>query len=220
MKHSNDAPARKLGFGLVGSGKRTSVPSVFHEEDDENVDEKKMRPLVPIDYSKEELQAVQSTVSSTPPNLVAAAEFAKRISGVNPKEEKPEMERDRNGRSNDRVSHRERERNDDENTRNKIENKEKRDRGYERERDREDKPKSENKKLLDAKQLIDMIPKTKEELFAYEINWAVYDKVTSLLSSVNKILKIFSLGCICPVNCNLVIVISKCDAHVVVIITN
>lgn len=177
MKQNNDAPARKLGFGLMGSGKRTTVPSVFHEED-ENIEEKKMRPLVPIDYSTEELQAVQSSVSSTPPNLVAAAEFAKRISGENSKEEKPEMERNRNGRSNDRSSHKERVRNEDENARHRKDNKEKtRDRSYEREREREDKPKSENKKLLDAKQLIDMIPKTKEELFAYEINWDVYDKV-------------------------------------------
>lgn len=176
MKQNNDAPARKLGFGLVGSGKRTTVPSVFREEDDENIEEKKMRPLVPIDYSTEELQAVQPTVSSAPPHLMAAAEFAKRISGVNPKEEKFEMDRDRNGRANDRVSHRERDRNDDENSRHRNENKEKIHRSYEKERDREDKPKSENKKLLDAKQLIDMIPKTKEELFAYEINWAVYDK--------------------------------------------
>ncbi|XP_020264460.1 RNA-binding protein 25 isoform X2 [Asparagus officinalis] len=176
MKQNNDVPARKLGFGLMGSGKRTTVPSVFREED-ENVEEKKMRPLVPIDYSTEELQAVQSSVSSTPPNLVAAAEFAKRISGENSKEEKPEMERNRNGRSNDRSSHKERVRNEDENARHRNDNKEKtRDRSYEREREREDKPKSENKKLLDAKQLIDMIPKTKEELFAYEINWDVYDK--------------------------------------------
>jgi hypothetical protein len=32
-----------------------------------------------------------------------------------------------------------------------------------------------------AKQLIDMIPKTKEELFSYEIDWAVYDKVLGFL---------------------------------------
>ena len=164
------------------------MPSVFHEEDDENIEEKKMRPLVPIDYSTEELQAVQTTVSSTPANLMAAAEFAKRISGVNSKEEKPEIERDRNGRPNDRGSHRERDRNDDENTRYRNESKDKiRDRSYERERGWEDKLKSENKKLLDAKQLIDMIPKTKEELFAYEINWAVYDKVTQI-SCINRII--------------------------------
>ena len=44
-----NAPTKKLGFGLVGSGKRTSVPSVFHEEDDDDAHkDKKMRPLVPI----------------------------------------------------------------------------------------------------------------------------------------------------------------------------
>jgi len=36
---------------------------------------------------------------------------------------------------------------------------------------------SENKKVMEAKQLIDMIPKTKDDLFSYEINWAVYDEV-------------------------------------------
>ena len=39
---------------------------------------------------------------------------------------------------------------------------------------------TDNQKLLDAKQLIDMIPKTKEELFSYEINWDVYDQVIIL----------------------------------------
>ncbi|CAN1320958.1 RNA-binding motif protein 25 [Linum perenne] len=50
----------------------------------------------------------------------------------------------------------------------------------ERDRDRDrglDKVKTPDKqKLLNAKQLIDMIPKTKDELFSYEINWAIYDK--------------------------------------------
>ncbi|KAK9117098.1 hypothetical protein Sjap_016045 [Stephania japonica] len=179
LRQSSNAPARKLGFGLVGSGKRTTVPSVFNEEDEDDAEkEKKMRPLVPIDYSTEELQAVQPPVSgATPPNLAAAAEFAKRISNVNPKEERSEGERERNRRSNDRSTLRDRDRNDEENTRGRDENKEK---TLERERDREhsrDKLKTpENKKLLDAKQLIDMIPKTKEELFSYEINWVVYDK--------------------------------------------
>lgn len=195
VKQNSDAPSRKLGFGLVGSGKRTAVASVFREEEDENTEDKKMRPLVPIDYSTEELQAVQTTVSPTSANLVAAAEFAKLISGVNPKEEKPEMERDRNGRSNDRRSQRERDRNDDDNSRYRNESKEKMHyRGYEKERDREDKPRSENKKLLDAKQLIDMIPKTKEELFAYEINWAVYDKVTKI-----SYIYVYAYSCLCSV---------------------
>lgn len=172
MKQNNNVPTRKLGFGLIGSGRRTTVPSVFHEEDDEDVDEKKMRPLVPIDYSTEELQAVQSNASGAPVNLAAAAEFAKRISTTNSKEERAEMEKERSRRSNDRLSQRERDRNDDESTRGKDESK----KTHDQERDREDKLKTENKKLLDAKQLIDMIPKTKEELFVYEINWDIYDK--------------------------------------------
>jgi RNA-binding protein 25 len=49
-----------------------------------------------------------------------------------------------------------------------------------RDKDRQDKPKSENKKIVDAKQLIDMIPRTKEELFSYDINWSIYEKVNSL----------------------------------------
>ncbi|XP_078162933.1 splicing factor PWI domain-containing protein / RNA recognition motif (RRM)-containing protein isoform X2 [Carex rostrata] len=139
-KQNNIPPSKKLGFGLFGSGRRASVPSVFHAEEDEDVEEKKMRPLVPIDYS-EELQAVQEDSIEAPNNIMAAAEFAKRISGANPKEEKL--------RSGDRSNHRERE---------------------------EKQPKSETKKVLDAKQLIDMIPRTKEELFAFEVNWTVYDK--------------------------------------------
>lgn len=167
-KHGNNISSRKLGFGLIGSGKRTSVPSVFHEEDDEDVDkDKKMRPLVPIDYSTEELQAVHANMSATPSNLVAAAEFAKHLSGSNKKEEKTESERDRSRRN----SERQRDRGDNESKHSRNES---RDRLH----DRDDKPRiSENKKLLDAKQLIDMIPKTKEELFSYEINWIVYDKV-------------------------------------------
>ncbi|XP_022632114.1 RNA-binding protein 25 isoform X1 [Vigna radiata var. radiata] len=174
-----NAPTKKLGFGLVGSGKRTTVPSVFHEEeDDEAHKDKKMRPLVPIDYSTEELQAVQPTVPGpTPPNLAAAAEFAKRISSTNFKEDKLDGERDRSRRSNDKSNHRDRDRNDEDGTHNRDENKE---RIPERDRDRDhgsEKLKtSDNKRLLDAKQLIDMIPKTKEELFSYEIDWAVYDK--------------------------------------------
>ncbi|XP_074580324.1 RNA-binding motif protein 25-like isoform X2 [Curcuma longa] len=176
-KQNNNAPARKLGFGLIGSGKRTTVPSVFHEEDDEDVDDKKMRPLVPIDYSTEELQAVQTNASGAQPNLVAAAEFAKRISGVNPKDEKADVDRERCRRSSDKQNLREQGRNDDENSRSKDESKAKmHDRNIDRVKSRGDKPKAENKKLLDAKQLIDMIPKTKEDLFVYEINWDVYDK--------------------------------------------
>ncbi|KAL9401560.1 hypothetical protein Peur_005409 [Populus x canadensis] len=201
-RQSGSVPARKLGFGLVGSGKRAAVPSVFHEEEDDDAQkEQKMRPLLPIDYSNEELQAVQHAVSGEqPPNLVAAAEFAKRISNVTPKEEKPGVERSR--RSHDRSSQRDRDHNDDDINRSRYDNKEKvpewdRDHNdddinrsrydnkekvpeWDRDRNREhglDKVKTPDKqKLLDAKQLIDMIPKTKEELFSYEINWAMYDK--------------------------------------------
>ncbi|XVE92444.1 hypothetical protein REPUB_Repub01dG0098000 [Reevesia pubescens] len=174
-RQSGNAPARKLGFGLVGSGKRTTVPSVFHEEEgDDAQKEKKMRPLVPIDYSTEELQAVQP--DAPPPNLVAAAEFAKRISNVNPKEEKPDAERERSRRLYDKSS-RDKDRHDEDNNCNRDESKDKIPNRY---RDREhgqDKVKTtDNQKLLDAKQLIDMIPKTKEELFSYEINWDVYDQ--------------------------------------------
>ncbi|XP_042446774.1 RNA-binding protein 25-like isoform X3 [Zingiber officinale] len=176
-KQNNNAPARKLGFGLIGSGKRTTVPSVFHEEDDEDLDEKKMRPLVPIDYSTEELQAVQANASGSQSNLAAAAEFAKRISGANPKDAKADTDRERSRRSSGKQNLRDRDWNDDESSRSKDESREKmHNRNIDRERGREDKPKTGNKKLLDAKQLIDMIPKTKEELFVYEINWDVYDK--------------------------------------------
>jgi RNA-binding protein 25 len=37
--------------------------------------------------------------------------------------------------------------------------------------------KSGNEQTLDAKQLLAAIPKTKEELFAYDIEWAICDKV-------------------------------------------
>ncbi|XP_023531632.1 RNA-binding protein 25-like isoform X1 [Cucurbita pepo subsp. pepo] len=174
-RQSGGLPAKRLGFGLVGSGKRTAVPSVFHEEEDEAQKEKKMRPLVPIDYSAEELQAVQpASTGALPPNLAAAAEFAKRISNVNSKEEKPDSERERGRRSSEKSS-RDRDRNDEEAYRNKDENK-----AIDRDREREhvlEKVKiPDNKKLLDAKQLIDMIPKTKEELFSYDINWTIYEK--------------------------------------------
>lgn len=36
--------------------------------------------------------------------------------------------------------------------------------------------KSGNEETLDAKQLLAAVPKTKEELFAYDVNWAIYDK--------------------------------------------
>ena len=37
--------------------------------------------------------------------------------------------------------------------------------------------KSENMETLDTKQLLDDVPKMKEELFAYDVNWTTYDKV-------------------------------------------
>ncbi|MED6143664.1 hypothetical protein PIB30_007964 [Stylosanthes scabra] len=177
-RSSGNAPAKKLGFGLVGSGKRTTVPSVFHEEEDDDAHkDKKMRPLVPIDYSTEELQAVQPTPSGpTPPNLAAAAEFAKRISNANLKEEKLDGERDRSKRSSEKSNHRDRDKSDEDGTHNRDDHKEKTDRDRDRDHGLEKVKTSDNKRLLDAKQLIDMIPKTKEELFSYEINWAVYDK--------------------------------------------
>ncbi|KAF8046127.1 hypothetical protein N665_4007s0002 [Sinapis alba] len=170
------APSKKLGFGLVGSGKRTSVPSVFYEEDEEEAHkDKKMKPLVPIDYSAEEQEAVaQGGSGNTPPHLALAAEFAKRISSTNPKEETTEAEKHRSKRSHDKPSHREREREKD------------RDRARDRgdghggsTKDGKESGKAktpDTKKLMDAKQLIDTIPKTKEELFSYEINWAMYDQ--------------------------------------------
>jgi len=188
------APTRKLGFGLIGSGKRAAVPSVFHQEDDEDTHkEKKMRPLVPIDYSAEEMQAV----SATPPpgtvsHFAAAAEFGKRISSAGSKERvdpekdksrKQTPEKDRSRRHSDRSGQKERESNDNDNNRSREESKTRsreRDRSREKYHERDDaveKSKAlENKKLLDAKQLIDTIPKTKEALFAYNIDWAIYDK--------------------------------------------
>ncbi|GAB4839813.1 hypothetical protein Ancab_020523 [Ancistrocladus abbreviatus] len=179
VRSSANASAKKLGFGLTGSGKRTTVPSVFNEEEDDDAQkEKKMRPLVPIDYSIEELEAVQHTAAgATPPTLAAAAEFARLVSGGHPKEEKPNLERERSRRSYDRSTHRDRERNDNVTIRSRDENT---DKSLDRDRDREhglDKSKnSDSNKILDAKQLIDMIPKTKDELFSYDINWAVYEK--------------------------------------------
>ena len=182
-RHTGNAPAKKLGFGLVGSGRRTAVPSVFHEEEDDDArNDKKMRPLVPLDYSTEELQAVQPTVpGAPPPNLAAAAEFAKRISNVNPKDDKPDADRERSRRS-DRSSQRDRDRERSDEDVNRTRDEKARILDWERDREQGlDKLKTpDNKKLFSLKQLIDMIPKTKEELFSYEINWAVYDKVCNL----------------------------------------
>ncbi|KAK6922170.1 RNA recognition motif domain [Dillenia turbinata] len=181
----NSIPGKKLGFGLVGSGKRAAVHSVFNDDEDEDAQkDKKMRPLVPIDYSTEELQAVQATNSgTTPPNFAAAVEYAKRISNTNIKEDnKPDPEKERTRRPHERSIHHERSTHRDRNTEDANRARDdKKEKNLDGDRDREhrqDKLKTtDNKKLLDAKQLIDMIPKTKDELFSYEINWAVYDKI-------------------------------------------
>ncbi|KAI3452744.1 hypothetical protein Pfo_009407 [Paulownia fortunei] len=158
-----NAPTRKLGFGLSWSGKRAAVPSVFNEDEDEDSHkDKKLRPLVPIDYSTEEQQAVQSSASEGPStHMVAASEFVKRISTVNTKEAKPVAEKEKGRRPHERSSHQDRDRHEEETKSTQRANKMKT---------------PENQKLLDAKQLIDTIPKTKDELFSYEINWVIYDQ--------------------------------------------
>lgn len=188
------APTRKLGFGLIGSGKRAAVPSVFHQEDDEDIHkEKKMRPLVPIDYSAEEMQAVSATPpSGTVSTIAAAPDFARRISTAGSKERvdpekdrsrKQSPEKERSRKQSDRSGQKEREINDNDSNRSREESKARsreRDRSREKYHERDDALEKaralENKKLLDAKQLIDTIPKTKEALFAYNIDWAIYDK--------------------------------------------
>lgn len=174
IRQNSNAPSKKLGFGLIGSGKRSSVPSVFAEEDDDDNKDKRIRPLVPIDYSTDELQALEVDSSAEQPNIIAAAEFAKRILVSNQKEEQPGTEKDRSRRAIDRSTQRDKSRNDEDGVRISDDRREKM---HDRDKDRQDKPKSENKKILDAKQLIDMIPRTKEELFSYDINWVVYEKV-------------------------------------------
>lgn len=175
MKHNSNAPAKRLGFGLLGSGKRAAVPSVFNADEDEDTQkEKKMRPLVPIDYSIDERHMVQPSISESPPAV--GAELAKRFSNVNPKEERPDGEKDRHRRTHDRSSQRDRDKLDEDTKRTRDES-----RNLDHDRVREPRPDKvktpDNQKLLDAKQLIDMIPKTKDELFSYEINWTIYDKV-------------------------------------------
>ncbi|XP_004238672.1 RNA-binding motif protein 25 isoform X1 [Solanum lycopersicum] len=173
MRHNSNAPTKRLEFGLSGSGKRAAVPSFFNADEDEDTQkEKKMRPLVPIDYSADE-HMVQPSISVASPTM--AAEFAKRISNVNAKEERPDIEKERHRRTHDRSSQRDRDRHDEETNRTRDDGRNL-DHGRVRET-RPDKVKTpDNQKLLDAKQLIDMIPKTKDELFSYEINWATYDK--------------------------------------------
>ncbi|XP_051121982.1 RNA-binding motif protein 25 isoform X2 [Andrographis paniculata] len=173
-RQNSNMPTRKLGFGLSGSGKRAAVPSVFNEDEDEDAQkEKKMRPLVPIDYSTEEQQSVQTSMfEGSSANMVAAAEFAKRISTVNAKEDRSDVEKEKNRRSHERSGQRDRDKHEEETYSTRGESR----RDYS-ERERSNKMKApENPKLLDAKQLIDTIPKTRDELFSYEINWSIYDQ--------------------------------------------
>ncbi|BBN09068.1 RNA-binding protein 25 [Marchantia polymorpha subsp. ruderalis] len=196
---------RKLGFGIMGSGKRTTVTSVFHQEDEEEkTEDRRLRPLVPIDYSAEEMEAVAvstpATVSSpaVASNLAAAAEFAKSLSNLSSintstKENKKEDgDRDRSRRKRDRPAEREtprkeknrdrdrdreRDREREDRERDRDWEREKKDLDKEREKERVEKTKvPEVKKILNAKQLIDTIPKTKEELFAYPVDWLIYDR--------------------------------------------
>ncbi|XP_059316530.1 RNA-binding motif protein 25 isoform X2 [Lycium ferocissimum] len=171
MRHNSNAPAKRLEFGLLGSGKRAAVPSFFNADEDEDAQkEKKMRPLVPIDYSADDQHMVEPSISEASPAV--AAEFAKRF---NSKEERPDGEKDRHRRTHDRSSQRDRDKHDEETNRTRDDS-----RNHDHDRGREPRPDKvktpDNQKLLDAKQLIDMIPKTKDELFSYEINWAIYDK--------------------------------------------
>ncbi|KAG9140484.1 hypothetical protein Leryth_016208 [Lithospermum erythrorhizon] len=177
--NNSNAPVRKLGFGLSGSGKRTAVPSVFYEDEEEDKrKDKKMRPLVPLDYSTEEQQAVEPPTSVPPfSNLAAAAEFAKHISNVNSKEERHDVDRERSRRHHDRSSQRDRDRHDGESKHVRDENaKESSGRDKVRDHGTEKVKTAESKIFSDAKELIDMIPKTKEELFSYKINWDIYEE--------------------------------------------
>ena len=115
IQQNSNVPTKKLVFGLSGFGKRAAVTSVFNEDEDEDAHkEKKMRPLVPIDYSTEEREDIQSSMAEAPTaNMVAAADFVKRISTVNPKEIDGEKEKSR--RSHERSGQRDRDRHEEEN---------------------------------------------------------------------------------------------------------
>lgn len=187
VKPGSSSAPRKLGFGLMGSGRRAAVPSVFSQEDEEeSPDANKLRRLVPIDYSAEEMQVVAATPSSAPPllpptsglahNLAAAAEFAKSLSFSSGKEDN---DRDRSRKARDKTSDRDRSRKEKERDRDRDKEKD-RDRERERDRDRSSRTEvkvPETKKIVDAKQLIDTIPKTKEELFGFPVDWNIYDSV-------------------------------------------
>ncbi|KAF8399266.1 hypothetical protein HHK36_015131 [Tetracentron sinense] len=198
MMLSNNSPARKLGFNIVEFGKRTVVPYLFHEEDrDDAQKEKKMRSLVPFDYSTVELQPVQPTDIGVPlPNLAATAEFTKHVTNINPKEERPDTESERTRQSNDRSTHQDQHQNDVESNFSRNENIDNTQDQY-RDRDHGPDKLTPESNRLGVKQLIDMIPKTEE--FSYdEINWATYDKVQSLMCDMGNAVSKYSLLSKCP----------------------
>ena len=154
---------KKLGFGLMGAGRRATMPSVFYQDDEEDVPKGRgLRQLVPIEYSAEEMQAVTSlkpaTMGTIQPSLAAAAEFAKSLSNLQTSTSKEEVELDlgRGRRQNEKSNNKDQ----------REEN------GKKCNRKKEQAP-----ARLDAKHLIDTIPKTKDELFAYEVDWKIYSQV-------------------------------------------
>ncbi|KAH7435870.1 hypothetical protein KP509_06G082400 [Ceratopteris richardii] len=160
-KRSISPAQKKLGFGLIGSGKRAIVPSVFGQEDEEEAPkERAIRELVPIDYTVEEMQAVSSfkaniTGITTAPNLAAAADYAKSLSNLNNSREEQDFDNDKGRRQIDKSRSK--------------------DKDYSA-RDGQNDGYRDTVAKLDTKQLIDTIPKTKDELFAYQIDWKIYDQ--------------------------------------------
>jgi RNA-binding protein 25 len=170
---------KKLGFGLMGAGKRAVVPSVFTKEDEEDIPKDRgLRQLVPIEYTAEEMEAVtkSSTTVGLPPNLAAAAEFAKSLSKLATKEEPESDKRGRQGEKSKERSQREEDRSKDERSKDRGRD-EDREKGKHRHSDGGREKEQSGPAKLDAKQLIDTIPKTKEELFGYKIDWKIYDQV-------------------------------------------
>lgn len=177
MWQNNNDSSKNLGFGLVDSRKQMMVSSVHDRDEDEDAQkDKKMRPLVPIDYLTEELLTIPSlTPGATTSNLAAAAEFATLISGASFKEDKPDVDRERSRYSHDRSS--QEDRNGKEKNRTRYESRSdtsEQGRDWEHRHDKKKTP--DNQKLLDSKQSMGRIPKTKEELFSYKINLTVYDE--------------------------------------------
>ena len=179
-KPNTGSGTKKLGFGLMGAGKRAAVPSLFNKEDEEDIPKDRgLRQLVPIEYTAEEMQAVSksSTTAGLPPNLAAAAEFAKSLSklATSSTKEEPESDRDRGRvRQGEKIKDRSQREEDRSKDRGRDDDREKgKYRHLEGGREKE----QSGPAKLDAKQLIDTIPKTKEELFAYKIDWKIYDQV-------------------------------------------